>query len=76
MRLGEDGGHYQDKFDKLLIHLIREIIYLSGYSRGILETSGCGNHVMYTKSSCTSRVSCSQLFTVPNGGKGFFEKDF
>ena len=29
---------------KLLIQLVGEILYLSGKSRGISETSGCGNH--------------------------------
>ena len=29
---------------KLLIQLVRKILYLSGKSQGISETSGCGNH--------------------------------
>ena len=29
---------------KLLIQLVREVLHLSGKSRGISETSGCGNH--------------------------------
>ena len=29
---------------KLLIQLVGKILYLSGKSQGISETSGCGNH--------------------------------
>ena len=43
---GEGWVHHQVWWCvKLLIQLVREMLHLSRKSNGILETSGCGNHV-------------------------------